>query len=63
MPNVIDLHAKDRWEAIDELVGHLIVTNKISSEHRDLIAALEQGSARHAPHKKPPPPNFPLNWV
>jgi len=37
-PSVIDLRARDRWEAIDELVGHLAVTNKIKLEHRDRIA-------------------------
>ena len=37
-PDVIDLQAKDRWEAIDELVANLVATNKIKPEHRDAIA-------------------------
>jgi mannitol/fructose-specific phosphotransferase system IIA component (Ntr-type) len=38
-PTVIDLRAKDRWEAIDELVGHLAVTNKIRPDHQEAILA------------------------
>ena len=37
-PNVIDLHAENRWEAIDELLNHLVASHKIKSEHRDAIA-------------------------
>src|SRR5512133_3709154 len=39
-PHVIHLYATDRWEAIDELVGHLVVANKIRAEHSDIIAVL-----------------------
>lgn len=38
-PSVIDLRAKDRWEAIEELVGHLAAGNKIKPEHKDAIVA------------------------
>jgi nitrogen PTS system EIIA component len=38
-PSVVDLNAEDRWEAIDELLGHLVSRHKILSEHRDAIAA------------------------
>jgi mannitol/fructose-specific phosphotransferase system IIA component (Ntr-type) len=32
-----DLRAKDRWEAIDELVDHLVASGKIAAEHREAI--------------------------
>ncbi len=35
-----DLQAKDRWQAIDELINNLVVTGKIKPEHRDSIAAV-----------------------
>ncbi|MSU62168.1 MAG: PTS sugar transporter subunit IIA [Pedosphaera sp.] len=35
-----DLQASDRWEAIDEVIDHLIATGKIKPEHRDPIAAV-----------------------
>ncbi len=35
-----DLQAKDRWEAIDELVNNLVTTGRIKPEHRDAIAAV-----------------------
>ena len=38
-PSVIDLRAKDRWEAIEELVGHLVAGNKIKPEHKAAIVA------------------------
>src|SRR6185369_3438805 len=38
--NVVDLQAQDRWQAIEELVNHLVDTHKIQSPHRDLIAAV-----------------------
>ncbi len=38
-PVAIDLHAANRWEAIDELINHLVATHQIKSEHRDEIAA------------------------
>lgn len=37
---VTDLHARTRWEAIDELVGNLVSTGKIKPEHRDAIIAV-----------------------
>ena len=37
-PVVIDLRAENRWEAIDELINHLVATHKIKTEHRDAIA-------------------------
>src|SRR6185436_19010243 len=33
-----DLHAANRWEAIDELINHLVACGKIKSEHRDQVA-------------------------
>ena len=36
-PTAIDLRAKDRWEAIDELVAHLVAASKIKPDHRDAI--------------------------
>ena len=42
-PSVIDLRAKDRWEAIDELVAHLVATNRIKPEHTDaILTAIKQ---------------------
>jgi mannitol/fructose-specific phosphotransferase system IIA component (Ntr-type) len=38
-PIVINLQAKDRWEAIDELINCLVINNKIKPEHRDAIIA------------------------
>lgn len=38
-PIVINLRAKDRWEAIDELIGHLVATNKVKAGHQDAIVA------------------------
>ena len=35
-----DLKAANRWEAIDELLGHLVQCGKIKPEHRDQIAAV-----------------------
>lgn len=35
-----DLHATDRWQAIDELIGHLVSAGKIAAEHREAIAAV-----------------------
>jgi mannitol/fructose-specific phosphotransferase system IIA component (Ntr-type) len=35
-----DLRAKDRWEAIEELVNNLVVTGKIRAEHRESISAV-----------------------
>lgn len=36
--SVVDLQAHDRWQAIDELMNHLVDTHKIQSQHRDSIA-------------------------
>src|ERR1700722_259428 len=36
-PMVIDLRAENRWEAIDELIDHLVAHHKIKIEHRDAI--------------------------
>ena len=35
-----DLRASNRWEAIDELINHLISCDKIKLENRDQIAAV-----------------------
>jgi mannitol/fructose-specific phosphotransferase system IIA component (Ntr-type) len=35
-----DLQAADRWQAIDELIGNLVTTGKIQSQHREAIAAV-----------------------
>ena len=35
---IIDLKAKDRWEAIDELIENLIATSRIEAKARDAIA-------------------------
>jgi len=32
--NVIDLQAQDRWQAIEELMNHLVDTHKIQSQYR-----------------------------
>jgi mannitol/fructose-specific phosphotransferase system IIA component (Ntr-type) len=37
-PIVVDLTAKDRWEAIDELINHLVAGRKIKPEHKEAIA-------------------------
>lgn len=37
---VPDLQATDRWQAIDELIGNLVSTGKIKSEHREAITAV-----------------------
>jgi mannitol/fructose-specific phosphotransferase system IIA component (Ntr-type) len=38
-PIVIDLRAENRWEAIDELINHLVANKKIKAEHKDAITA------------------------
>jgi fructose-specific phosphotransferase system IIA component len=35
-----DLQATSRWEAIDELINHLVACAKINPEHRDAIVAV-----------------------
>jgi len=37
---ITDLHAANRWEAIDELINNLVATGKIKPEHHDAIAAV-----------------------
>ena len=34
------LNATDRWQAIDELIDNLVITNKIKAESREAIAAV-----------------------
>ena len=34
-----DLHATNRWEAIDELIGNLVATGKIQAGDRDAVTA------------------------
>jgi mannitol/fructose-specific phosphotransferase system IIA component (Ntr-type) len=36
---LIDLRATDRWEAIDELIDHLIKIGKVKSKHREVLIA------------------------
>ena len=36
--NAVDLQAQDRWEAIEELMNHLVTTRKIPAQRRDSIA-------------------------
>jgi len=41
LPQVIpELKAKDRWQAIDELINNLVETGKIKPEHREAIASV-----------------------
>src|SRR5215471_1525841 len=35
-----ELQASNRWEAIEELVGNLVTTNKIKTENREAIVAV-----------------------
>jgi mannitol/fructose-specific phosphotransferase system IIA component (Ntr-type) len=35
-----EMAAKNRWEAIDELINHLVTTSKIKPEDRDAVAAV-----------------------
>jgi mannitol/fructose-specific phosphotransferase system IIA component (Ntr-type) len=37
-PAIIDLRAANRWEAIDELINHLVETHRIKPEHKEAIA-------------------------
>lgn len=37
---VPELNASDRWEAIDELIDHLVQEDKIMPEHREAISAV-----------------------
>jgi len=36
---IVDLQARDRWQAIDELVDSLVAAGKIPQANRDLIIA------------------------
>ena len=36
--DIVDLQAHDRWQAIEELISHLVTTRKIQSQHRDSVA-------------------------
>ena len=36
--DTIDLQAQDRWQAIEELISHLVTTRKIQSQNRDSVA-------------------------
>jgi mannitol/fructose-specific phosphotransferase system IIA component (Ntr-type) len=35
-----EMQAADRWEAIDELIGHLVTHGRIRPEHREAIAGV-----------------------
>jgi fructose-specific phosphotransferase system IIA component len=37
---VPELAATDRWQAIDELISHLVQSGKIQAEHREAIASV-----------------------
>ena len=37
---ITDLHATNRWEAIDELINNLVATGKIKAENHDAIATV-----------------------
>lgn len=37
-PIVVNLKSENRWLAIDELIDHLVVHQKIKAEHRTVIA-------------------------
>src|SRR6185369_8115846 len=37
---IADLKAKNRWEAIEELIDNLVATGKIKPENREQIAAV-----------------------
>ncbi len=42
-PDVIDLRAVNRWEAIDELIDHLLEKQRIKPEHRaEIVAAVKR---------------------
>jgi mannitol/fructose-specific phosphotransferase system IIA component (Ntr-type) len=39
-PQIIaDLKAPNRWEAIDELIGSLVVAGRVKPEHREVVTA------------------------
>ena len=35
--SVVDLRGQDRWQAIEELIDHLVAAGKVPLEHRDAI--------------------------
>jgi mannitol/fructose-specific phosphotransferase system IIA component (Ntr-type) len=35
--NVVELRGQDRWQAIEELINHLVTARKIPTQHRDAI--------------------------
>ena len=37
---ISEMQASNRWEAIDELINHLVTTGKIKADNRDRIAAV-----------------------
>ncbi|MBI5386930.1 MAG: PTS sugar transporter subunit IIA [Verrucomicrobia bacterium] len=37
---VPELQAKDRWEAIEELISNLVATGRIKAEHREAISGV-----------------------
>src|SRR5437016_5642249 len=39
-PFVVELTAKNRWEAIDELMNYLVATQQIKTEHKGEIARI-----------------------
>ena len=38
-PIVVDLHAVNRWEAINELINSLVAQHKLPAEHRNALAS------------------------
>ena len=38
-PLIVDLHAENRWDAIDELIDQLVAHHKVKAEHRDALVA------------------------
>jgi mannitol/fructose-specific phosphotransferase system IIA component (Ntr-type) len=37
-PIVVDLRSENRWDAIEEIINHLVVGQKIKAENREAIA-------------------------
>jgi len=38
-PLVVELKAEDRWQAIEELINHLVMERKLTVEHRNEVMA------------------------
>jgi mannitol/fructose-specific phosphotransferase system IIA component (Ntr-type) len=36
--DVVDLRSQDRWQAIEELINHLVAARKVPTQHSDAIA-------------------------